>query len=360
MKHQPPDPNANLTAALHYCEHILPHVSRTFALNIKVLQGELYRAVLAAYLFCRIVDTVEDSESLSPETQASLLLGYRDLFAGGEIIPAAVAEWRDSWGTIDTHDHELDLIANCDKVFTLYQSLQPHSRDAISACVIEMADGMRETLLEKSAVSGSLRCLTSLQELEQYCYYVAGTVGKMLTRLFSAAIDQLPVESRAELERHEISFALGLQMTNIIKDCASDYQRGWCYIPAVMLQAAGASPRELLAESRRSAVLGVLNKLILLTADHLEDALRYTLAIPADQAQIRLFNLWSLLFAIATLGEAYDNADLLDPGKKVKVPREAIASIMEQSRRLVGSDNELRRMFELLRGKFRAESNVGF
>ena len=44
---------------------ILPEVSRTFALSIRVLPGELGRAVLAAYLLCRIADTLED-EPVAP------------------------------------------------------------------------------------------------------------------------------------------------------------------------------------------------------------------------------------------------------------------------------------------------------
>ena len=47
-----------------YCQKTLPKVSRTFALNISVLTGELHRSVLTAYLFCRIIDTIEDAAQL--------------------------------------------------------------------------------------------------------------------------------------------------------------------------------------------------------------------------------------------------------------------------------------------------------
>jgi len=41
-----------------YCRETLPKVSRTFALNISVLKGDLYKSILIAYLFCRIDDHV--------------------------------------------------------------------------------------------------------------------------------------------------------------------------------------------------------------------------------------------------------------------------------------------------------------
>ncbi|MBT5375365.1 MAG: squalene/phytoene synthase family protein, partial [Nitrospinaceae bacterium] len=50
-----------------YCVKTLPKVSRTFALNISVLKGDLHRSILVAYLFCRIVDTVEDAAELDPK-----------------------------------------------------------------------------------------------------------------------------------------------------------------------------------------------------------------------------------------------------------------------------------------------------
>jgi farnesyl-diphosphate farnesyltransferase len=46
---------------------LLEGVSRTFALTIPQLPTDLYTAVANAYLLCRIVDTIEDEISLSPE-----------------------------------------------------------------------------------------------------------------------------------------------------------------------------------------------------------------------------------------------------------------------------------------------------
>jgi len=43
-----------------FCQAALPRVSRTFALSIEGLPETLRDAVRAAYLLCRVVDTVED------------------------------------------------------------------------------------------------------------------------------------------------------------------------------------------------------------------------------------------------------------------------------------------------------------
>ena len=62
-----------------YCQDALPKVSRTFALNISVLKGDLYRSILIAYLFCRIVDTLEDAAKLDPQIKSRLLLEFTRL-----------------------------------------------------------------------------------------------------------------------------------------------------------------------------------------------------------------------------------------------------------------------------------------
>ena len=53
-----------LRHAEQYCERALPRVSRTFALNIRILPQPLRAVVRQAYLLCRIADTVEDSPHL--------------------------------------------------------------------------------------------------------------------------------------------------------------------------------------------------------------------------------------------------------------------------------------------------------
>src|SRR5919107_656694 len=53
--------------AERFALEVLPAVSRTFALSIRVLPGDLRRAVLSAYLICRIADTIEDAPAVPAE-----------------------------------------------------------------------------------------------------------------------------------------------------------------------------------------------------------------------------------------------------------------------------------------------------
>ena len=62
-----------LRYARRFAIAVLPEVSRTFAISIRFLPGMLGRAVLTAYLLCRIADTIEDDGDAAPERKAELL-----------------------------------------------------------------------------------------------------------------------------------------------------------------------------------------------------------------------------------------------------------------------------------------------
>src|SRR3954464_5598457 len=72
-----------------FCREILPAVSRTFALSIRLLPGELGAAVRDAYLLCRIADTIEDAPDLPADDKAALL----DRLAACFDNPALVSEF---------------------------------------------------------------------------------------------------------------------------------------------------------------------------------------------------------------------------------------------------------------------------
>ena len=67
------DTPARIRDAERFAREILPAVSRTFALSVQLLRGELGRSVLCAYLLCRIADTLEDDGAAAPEDKARLL-----------------------------------------------------------------------------------------------------------------------------------------------------------------------------------------------------------------------------------------------------------------------------------------------
>jgi farnesyl-diphosphate farnesyltransferase len=338
------------TQALKFCIEILPRVSRTFAINIRVLKGELYRAVLVAYLFCRIVDTVEDAEELSLDLRNRLLDDYMAFFKASALDHQRLSEWVALFGNLDPSDPEQRLIQNCPSVFAVFSGLPPSTRTIMSDCVLEMAVGMKKTI-NRQQLRKSFHSLQTMTDMEEYCYYVAGTVGVMLTKLFTAYSKSLELSTAQKMADLQLSFALGLQMTNIIKDCFEDYRRGWCYIPADLAAKFGVPIAEFFAPQYREQSLATLDDLMTRTARHLDDALDYTLLLPRTEIRMRLFNLWSLFFAVKTLSKAWHNKDLLIGEVKVKISRCEVYKTLIQTVLLVTSNTLLRSLYHRFRDK---------
>ena len=85
--------------------------------------------------------------------------------------------------------------------------------------------------------------LKSLLELRQYCYFVAGIVGELLTELFVLADDQI-AGCRHELMELAPLFGEGLQLVNILKDSGADADEGRQFVHPTV-------PREYLFDLAR-------------------------------------------------------------------------------------------------------------
>ena len=95
----------------------------------------------------------------------------------------------------------------------------------VQRCVELMCYGM-----PRFQFNASPRGLAHATDLDDYCYYVAGVVGEMLTDLFCEYSPEIG-RQRAALSALAASFAQGLQMTNILKDVWEDRSRGACWLP---------------------------------------------------------------------------------------------------------------------------------
>lgn len=330
---------------------MLPKVSRTFAINIEALTGELYRAVLSSYLFCRIIDTIEDSHSLDVDTQEELLDEIISIFKTKSFDTKIIRSWGSHFQNMNGRTPEIELIQNAGLVFDTFLSLSGNARDIISHCVIEMAQGMKKTLLRERSAGSKLYTLETISDLEVYCYYVAGTVGVLLTSLFDEYSGRITPRIKKLMQERHVSFGLGLQITNIIKDSFEDHKRGWCYIPVKLAQKYSVPISGLFERSNIDKSMRVFEELIEKAARHLDDALDYTLLIPRSEPRMRLFCLWPLFFAIKTLRAAQGNIALVTGENPVKISRGDVYKTIARTTCLVCSNSLLEKLYKDIRKK---------
>jgi 4,4'-diapophytoene synthase len=317
-------------------DQLLPGVSRTFALTIPQLPGALRAVVTNAYLLCRIADTIEDEVALSAEEKKRFSDWFVDVVASRR--PAApFASALVPKLSASTLDAERELIRETPGVIAVTVSFSPRQRDALERCVRIMCDGMPR--FQRIA---TLNGLADVQELDSYCYYVAGVVGEMLTELFCSYSPDIE-RQRTRLAPLAVSFGLGLQLTNIIKDIWDDRRRGVSWMPRDIFQRAGVDLETLTPGDQR--MVEPLDEVIGIAHRHLRDALAYTLAIPGRETGIRRFLLWALGLAVLTLRKVYQNPTFLS-GQNVKVSRRTVRATVFVTSLSVRNDSLLSWLFE--------------
>jgi len=319
-------------------------VSRTFALNIPVLPAPLDLVVTVAYLLCRIADTLEDEARGQVSERAELFhtLGQLvKLEPGWEEQAAEFARRAVTALRTSAPSAEVRLVQGTPTVLEAMRGLPDWTHRHIAACLGEMTGGMAQVMAALDG--GAPQGLPDLRDTLQYCYYVAGTVGVMLTGLFVDGFDSVR-SHRSELAPRAPAFGRALQLTNILKDIREDLDRGFCWLPRTVMARHGLSPGNLVLPERRTAAVAMLDDLVAVARHECDVSFEYSLILPRSEPGLRLFCLWPLLFALRTLGALAHNPAVFEP-TPVKIDRETVMRIMVLTRESVTDDRALEALY---------------
>ncbi|MDQ2908560.1 MAG: squalene/phytoene synthase family protein [Candidatus Eremiobacteraeota bacterium] len=307
--------------ALEFARGIIARVSRTFAIGITVLPGDLGKAVLVGYLLCRIADTIEDDGAATAARRQALLALFVDCFGDREKAENFAHEASD----IRADASYLELMRGTHLIFDLLHSLPKGSAEIVGRWTCELARGMSEFV---GRYPSGIRIQT-LPEYRRYCYYVAGTVGHLLTDLWMFHSPYVRARDHERLLVNCEAFGEALQTINILKDIAWDIEHeNAAYIPEDLLRARGSSHQTILHGDWRIQNREALVALTQLARDDIRKSLDYFNAIPRMALQIRLFCLLPILFAVATLREIERSTAMLQSGGNVKITRGEVRSLI--------------------------------
>lgn len=302
-----------------FCAAMLPRVSRTFALGIRLLPPSLSHAVGISYLICRIADTVEDDPVVAIATRRGWLASVRMALSAPETDLAVLRG-------VGQTDDERALMRSADRVFREFWRLSEAERLVIARWAGEMIDGMALTL--QLPASGLEPVLETMADLHRYCYYVAGTVGHLLTGLFRLRTPGLDAERGATLDGLATNFGLGLQLTNVIRDLADDHREGRNWVPRELWTRAGLAPGALFAPGHEVASRAVVGPMLDDAESCLRDALAYSTALPHRAVRVRLFCLAPLFFARRTVTLLRREFARDGRPRRVKMPRGEVYAIL--------------------------------
>lgn len=191
-----------------WCEEVIKRSSHSFYRAFSLLPPRKRNSVYAVYAFCRAADDCVDVEA-SRERLDGLRDDLERFRAGG--MPRG-SLWR-ALGV----------------VFSTYAMDE--------APFFDMLEGQRRDL--------AFRQPATMEELEDYGYYVAGSVGLMLLPLLRT---ERPIDDA--LRADAVALGVAMQLTNILRDVGEDWDTGRVYLPAAVLEDVGYTCDDLAA--RRS------------------------------------------------------------------------------------------------------------
>lgn len=186
-----------------YCETVIKKYSKSFYTAFSQLPEEKAKSVYAIYAFCRLAD---DTVDLAHSEEELLALKHQlDAFSMGKNPDEPI------WRALSV-------------VFSVYpMTLSPF---------YDMIAGQKQDLVFTQP--------ETFADLEDYCYYVAGSVGLMLLPLLSDQAEQIQSQAKRLGE--------AMQLTNILRDIGEDNKMGRIYLPKEMMRAHGVTEAMLQAD----------------------------------------------------------------------------------------------------------------
>ena len=310
------------------CWEMLPKVSRSFALCIRILPRPLNEQMMVSYLIFRVLDTIEDSHA-PLETKRQLFGETLALFSAKKMELAPVLLCRSHLlGKLD-YTYEKELLEGLEAVARTYFAQPLQARKAILSRGRTMAAGMCEFQQRK---------IETFADQNAYSYYVAGIIGYLFNDLLLINGIITPALKR-RLRRYARNFGLALQKVNILRDIAADIRSNRRYWPSAILAKYGLSYENLCLAEKRQAALKVLHEQINNARNYLYSAMKYVLMLPRNARRVRMFCLIPLFMAIESYAKCVNSPEIFEAGRIVKITREQVSDIVAKSG-IWGASNE--------------------
>ena len=202
---------ASLEEAYRHCQQVTRREALNFYFAFLTLPRSRRRAIYTVYAFARLCDDIADDDSLPVQEKVARLDALRQRLAEAfEGLPQG------------------DVFVALADVTNTYAIPAQHFEGLIAGV---------ETDTVKSRYA-------TFEELREYCYGVASTVGLICSEIFGYT-DPIAKE-------YAVDLGLAMQLTNIMRDLKEDAERGRVYLPQEEMAQFGYSEEELLR--------GIINK----------------------------------------------------------------------------------------------------
>ncbi len=276
-------------------EETLIQQSRSFSIPLLKLDDRFKVPVMVQYNLNKTIDTIEDSTVLDVGEKIDLIKVFCQHLKKDTWSP----ELRKRMLQVTPQDESF-VFKNYEHIISLYNTLSKEEKTMSKKWTLEMAEGMCQFLK---------RVINTPEDLNGYCYYVAGTVGIYLTELLQLKGTNVTEGSFRKLKETAVSFGTFLQKLNIIRDFIEDNDaRKRTFWPQVYFE-------------HEQDLLKILNKMLDETFNNdLPGAIEYNTYLPPGNESFEYFIRFILASGMEYWKMLKDNKAVFS-NEKVKLPR---------------------------------------
>ena len=307
---------------------LLEDTSRSFFITLKALPSKVGAQVGLLYLLARIADTIADSKQGDTQLLLKTLDEYNQRVQGNsEQLP-------DFSELVSIQDNEAEarLLQNVSPVVVCLEQFSETDQSSIRECLDIIVSG-QSLDLERFGVAnegGTILPLQNEDELDDYAYRVAGSVGEFWTRMSLAHLFQTSAEKESKLFESGVRFGKALQLINILRDIPEDLRFGRCYIPADSLAKYGLEAKDLMDADNMEKFRPLFDIYIDMAAAHIEAAIEYIGMLPYRQFRLRGACMLPVLIGQRTLS-LLRTRNVLDFRNRIKVLRPEISHLKKKT-----------------------------
>ena len=305
----------------NYDTSLLKKVSRSFYLTIRILPRTVRYPISIAYMLGRTADTITDTNIIENSNKLELINSLHKIIstknpAGFNIFHEKIINFQNELS------NEKILLNSIPQQIQFLSSLPSFEQTQIIRVMNNLIEGMKMDLsIFNSTNDEKIQSLYTSKQLEDYIFFVAGSVGEFWTKIINKntnAINDYEIDKMVELG---IDFGKSLQLTNIIRDTADDLRNGRCYIPFTTLKNYKLNTSDLLSNSKSSQTENLLQHLIKYTLKYFISSEKYIRMLPKNHLRLRLSILIPAAIGLQTLELLLKEKNWLDTKTTKKISR---------------------------------------
>ncbi len=261
--------NDSLSDSFAACRISTRQHARSFYFASHTLPKEKRNAAYAIYSFCRYLDDQVDlapGDDARAKAIADLRIFVNQLFASNNFVLKSNLTWLPAF----------------QQTVARYQIPPSYFFDLLTG--VEMDHGKVR--------------LQTWEELNHYCYYVAGVVGLMMVKVLA--------DSPEDLSAPALNLGIAMQLTNILRDVKEDYQRDRIYLPKDEMDRFGVTENDIASGQLNAPLISLLQFQISRARDYYKKSENGIIALPRDGSQLTV---WLMRTIYAEILHEIEKAD---------------------------------------------------